>query len=347
MILEEEIRLTAMAACAGCAAKINPETLSQLLQPFSGHIDPRLIVGLQTSDDAAVYRLSDTLAVIQTVDFFTPIVDDPWTFGAIAATNSMSDVYAMGGEVRFALNVAAFPEEMSRSTIATIFEGGAAKVAEAGAVVAGGHTITTAEPLFGMSVMGEAHPDRIWTKAGARPGDCLFLTKPIGTGVLTTSLKNQDADPDSLDGAVASMTTLNRAAAAFAREQTVHACTDITGYSLAGHSHEVAAKSGVAIELSASRIPLLHGAEDAVGRNHVPGGLMRNQRYFTSQGVHIDARVAPNLATLMFDPQTSGGLLFAIPVDAAGRFVNGASNEGIPCWEVGRVTAGAGVRIVP
>lgn len=346
MIADSTIRMTTLATCAGCAAKISPEALAGMLPAFADHVDSRLLVGLQTSDDAAVYHMGDDVAIVQTTDFFTPIVDDPWTFGAIAAANAMSDVYAMGGEVRFALNIAAFPETLPAPVISAILEGGAAKVREAGAVVAGGHTITTVEPIYGLSVTGEVHPERMWTKSGAQPGDVLFLTKAIGTGVITTTMKNDRAPASFGAAAVQSMLTLNRRAAAFGREQLVHACTDITGYSLAGHCHEVAARSGVKLTLVSSAIPLLEGAAAAVQMEQIPGGLTRNRRYFSAQGVRIGTDVDATIATLCFDPQTSGPLLFAVPQHRADVFAGEAADAALPLWRIGQVSAGEGVDIV-
>jgi len=346
MVMKDSIRMTSLATCAGCAAKISPEALAGMLPAFADHADPRLIVGLQTSDDAAVYQMSDDLAIVQTTDFFTPIVDDPWTFGAIAAANAMSDVYAMGGEVRFALNIVAFPDTLPASAVAAILEGGASKVREANAVIAGGHTITTEEPIYGLSVTGEVHPGRIWTKSGAKPGDELFLSKSIGTGVITTMLKNESAPVEFGAAAVVSMLTLNRHAAAFARKHEIHACTDITGYSLAGHCHEVAIRSAARIVIEASSVPLLDGAIEAVGLGQIPGGLKRNRRYFSAQGVRMADEVDEVIAALCFDPQTSGPLLFAVPESAARAFERDAHAENIPIWSIGRVAAGEGVDII-
>jgi selenide,water dikinase len=311
---------------------------------------PDLVVGLQTSDDAAVYRIAPDLAVVQTVDFFTPIVDDPWTYGAIAAANSMSDVYAMGGTVLFALNVAGFPEDLPPHTITAIFEGAAEKVAEAGAIIAGGHTVTDAEPKFGLVVTGTIHPDRVWTKAGALPGDVLFLTKPIGTGIIATALKNQKARAEDVAAATASMLTLNRAAAETAREAGgVHAATDITGFGLLGHASEMADKSGVGLLLSASAVPLHPGAEECARAGHIAGGLGRNRAYFVKNGggIRFDPGVEDGLQTILFDPQTSGGLLFAVDPSRASAFETAFTNDGTPLWRIGQVVEGAGIDVSP
>ena len=327
---------------------MGPAALAQVLSPLLRHTHPDLLVGLQTSDDSAVYRLSDDLAIIQTVDFFTPIVDDPWTYGAVAAANSMSDVYAMGGDVLLALNIAAFPDDLPPSVLRAVFEGGASKVAEAGGVIAGGHTVTDDEPKYGLCVTGTIRPDRVLTKAGARPGDRIFLTKPLGTGAITTAIKNERADPAHVEAAVASMLTLNRAAAMALRGLDVHACTDITGFGLLGHAAEVAAKSGVALQLSAGAVPLLPGALDYAAQRHLPGGLWRNRDHFGAAGggiVAVDAGVDPDLEALLYDPETSGGLLIALCADQAARLRDAFDAASLPVWEIGEVVAGAGVAV--
>ena len=304
-----------------------------------------MLVGLQTSDDAAVYRLSDELALIQTVDFFTPIVDDPYTYGAIAAANSMSDVYAMGGEVLVALNIAAFPEDLPASVIERIFEGGADKVAEVGAVIAGGHTVTDDEPKYGLSVTGTIHPERILTKAGARPGDILYLTKPLGTGVIATALKNGAAEAGDVAEAVEWMLLVNRAAARLSVSVGIDACTDITGFGLVGHASEIAAKSGVQVIIEAGSVPLMAGAERYAAEGFLPGGGGRNRDYYR-RVTTLAPEVSPVLADLLFDPQTSGGLLLAVPERRAGQLEAAFAASGDPLWRIGHVTAGAGVAVV-
>lgn len=304
------------------------------------------MVGLQTSDDAAVYRLSDELALIQTVDFFTPIVDDPYTYGAIAAANSMSDVYAMGGEVLLALNIAAFPEDLPPGVIERIFEGGADKVAEVGAVIAGGHTVTDTEPKYGLSVTGTINPQRILTKAGARPGDLLYLSKPLGTGVITTALKNGAAEASDVAAAVEWMLLVNRAAARLIVSVGVDACTDITGFGLLGHASEVAAKSGVQVVIEAGNVPLMAGAERYAAEGFLPGGGGRN-RDFYRQVTTVAPEIPPALADLLYDPQTSGGLLVAVAERRAGQLEAAFAAAGDPLWRIGRVAAGAGVAVVP
>jgi selenide, water dikinase len=251
----------------------------------------------------------------------------------------------MGGEPLFALNVAGFPEDLPASVIQSIFSGGSAKAAEAGIVIAGGHTVTTDEPMYGMSVTGHIYPDRIWTKAGAQPGDTLFLTKPLGAGVLSTAHKNDDIDPEHLDAAIASMLTLNRAARDAAVDQPVSACTDITGYGLLGHAFEMASKSKVAFEITVSGVPEMPGAREAVERGHIPGGLRRNQAYFTRQGVRISKSVDRGSVTLLFDPQTSGGLLFAVPEQASDSFAQRLAASDVRAWHIGRVVQGTGIDV--
>lgn len=329
---------------------MGPEALAQVLRPLSQHTHPDLLVGLQTSDDAAVFRLAEDLAIIQTVDFFPPVVDDPFTYGAISAANSMSDIFAMGGEVLFALNIAAFPDDLPREMLTAIFEGGAAKVVEAGGVIAGGHTVTDDEPKYGLSVTGRLHPDRILTKAGARPGDRLYLTKPIGTGIVTTALKNGAAGADDLAAAVDSMLTLNRAASRLVRDSAATACTDVTGFGLLGHAFEIAEKSGVGLRVSAAAVPLLPGAQRYAADGHQPGGLDRNRAYFSGHptgGVSLAATIAADVAALLFGPETSGGLLIAIPASAAADLESAFGAAGLPLWPIGEATDRGGIEVMP
>src|SRR5437763_1173122 len=265
---------------------MGPGALAQVLRPLSQLSHPNLLVGLQTSDDAAVYRLSDDTAIIQTVDFFPPVVDDPYTYGAIAAANAMSDVYAMGGEVLLGLNIAAWPDDLPRELLGRIFAGGADTLAQVGAVVAGGHTVTDDEPKYGLCITGTIHPDRILTKAGARLGDRLYLTKPLGAGVITTALKRGAASSEHVDEAVATMLRLNRAAARLAQEVGVHACTDITGFGLLGHAAEMAEKSEVRIRIALQAVPLMSGVVEYAELGFVPGGTGRNRLYFGQDGPH-------------------------------------------------------------
>jgi selenide,water dikinase len=305
---------------------------------------PDLLVGLSAPDDAAVYRLNDEQAVVMTTDFFAPLVDDPYAYGAIAAANAMSDVYAMGGEVVLALNVAAFPEDMPGETIAAILRGGADKVAEADGVVAGGHTIIDVEPKFGLCVLGLVHPKRVLTKSGARPGDALFLTKPLGTGIITTAAMRDEGVPEHLQAAIDSMTQLNRHASHIVREAGAHALTDVTGYSLLGHGYEIANASGCGLRFAASAVPLLPGALDYASRGIVTGGAERNRKYLAGK-VLIAAGIAEELEHILFDPQTSGGLLFAVSSGEADEVEARFAAANLPVWRVGSATDGEGVHV--
>jgi selenide,water dikinase len=294
-----------------------------------------------------VLRLSDDLAIVQTVDFFAPVVDDPYEYGGIAAANSMSDVFAMGGTVTMALNVAAFPDTLDLAILGEIFRGGMDAVSEAGGVIAGGHTVTDDEPKYGLSVTGLVHPGRIWTKAGARPGDALLLTKPIGSGVLTTAARAGRIGRAEMEPAIRTMRRLNLNARTIAIDHEIHAATDITGFGLAGHAWEVAQRSGVGVVLELPALPVLPGALDLLREGVKAGGLGRNQQYYTAQpdGVVVDANADPILAELAFDPQTSGGLLFAVPADAVGALIAAFDAAGEPIWRIGEVTRGAGVTL--
>jgi selenide,water dikinase len=320
--------------------------LADVLRHFPGLADAGsdLLVGLAAPDDAAVYRLNDTQAVVLTVDFFGPLVDDPYDWGAIAAANAMSDIYAMGGEVLLALNVAAFPETLPTETIGLILRGGADKVAEAGGVIAGGHTIRDDEPKYGLCVLGTVAPDRILTKGGVKPGDVLFLTKPLGTGLVATAAMRDEAAPDDLAAAVASMKRLNRDASRVARE-TAHALTDVTGFSLLGHGCEMARASGCALRIVAPAVPLLPGALDYAGRGVSTGGAERNHAHF-SPSVRIEAGVSETMRGVLWDPQTSGGLLVATPPKQAAAMQQRFASEGEPLWAIGEVVTGEGVEVV-
>ena len=329
---------------------MGPAALAQVLRrsALAQYSHPDLLVGLQTSDDAAVIRLSPDLALVQTVDFFAPVVDDPRAYGSIAAANSMSDVFAMGGEVLVALNIAAFPDDLPGEILAEIFAGGAAKVAEAGGIVAGGHTVTDPEPKYGLSVTGTVHPERILTKAAARPGDAVFLTKPLGTGAITTAMKNGAASGEAATAAISSMSTLNLAAARTARGVGLHACTDITGFGLLGHGSEVATKSGVRLRLSAGAIPLLPGAYDLAAAGHLPGGLDRNRDHFAADpdaGVSVAAGVDPVVEALLYDPETSGPLLLTSPPAMSAALRAAFEAADLPLWEIGDVAEGRGIEI--
>lgn len=270
-----------------------------------------MLVGFDTSDDAGVYRLSPECALVQTVDFFTPIVDDPYTYGAIAAANSLSDVYAMGGRPITALSIVAFPGNGDPAVLASILQGGLSKMVEAGCTVVGGHSVSDPEVKFGYSVTGLVHPDKVWANAGARPGDVLVLTKPIGTGIIATAGKRGAAAEAHLAGAVESMLRLNRAAAERLAGCGVHGCTDITGFGLLGHGREMALGSQVTLEIDAAAVPLLEGVRDYARAGAIPGGL-RNNRDFASCDVEVAGQIEEDLLAILYDPQTSGGLLAAL-----------------------------------
>jgi len=303
------------------------------------YTDDRVLVDYRTADDAGVYRLDERSALVQTVDFFTPIVDDPFVYGQIAAANALSDVYAMGGRPLTALAIAGFPKDADRALLPRIFAGGLDKLREAGVSLLGGHTVQDQEIKFGYAITGIIDPARILTNAGARPGDALILTKPIGTGIIATALKFDRATAAAVTAAISSMTALNKAAAeAIDRlpAGAVHACTDITGFGLLGHGSEIAAGSKAAIEIDASSVPLIEGARELV-RGNVPGGGKTNRQHF-GQRISIDPGVAADLADLLFDPQTSGGLLIAldpIHVDSALDYLSRAGAGGSV---IGRVT---------
>lgn len=316
--------------------------LRPITETFAVAAFPDLLVGLDGPDDAAVYRLSDDLAIVQTVDFFPPVVDDPYTFGAIAAANAMSDVYAMGGEVLMALNVAGFPEHLDPQILAAVFRGGAEKVREAGGVIAGGHTLYDAEPKYGLAVTGVIDPKRVISKSGAQPGDALVLTKPLGTGIVLTAAR-ADQDPAShAAAAVTSMLTLNRHASHLALEAGAHAMTDVTGFGLIGHAREMAVRGGVRIVIDAAAVPALPGALAYARAGILTGGAARNREGVAGQA-DVAAAVDPAIEHLLYDPQTSGGLLIALPPERARAIVERLDADDLPGAIVGRVEAGAGV----
>lgn len=293
-------------------------------------------------DDAAVYRLDDQRALVQTVDFFAPVVDDPYTYGAIAAVNAMSDVYAMGGEVLFALNIAAFPRWLERGILAEILRGGAEKVREAGAAIAGGHTIDDDEPKYGLAVTGIVTIAELMTKAGARAGDRLFLTKPLGTGLITTAAKGGAARPEHVEAAVQSMLQLNRAASRAARTAGVRAATDITGFSLLGHAAEMASASGVRFHMYLKQLPILEGTRQYAEEWLFPGGAHSNKEFFAPQ-VEFAGSISEEEQMMLFTPETSGGLLLAVPADKVEAFLTACRTMGQPAWHIGEVEAGSGI----
>jgi selenide, water dikinase len=290
---------------------------------------PDVIVGTETSDDAGVFRLRPDLAIVNTVDFFTPIVDDPYTFGQIAAANALSDIYAMGAEPRTALNIVGFPSgKMDIAVLGEILKGGSEKVREAGAVVIGGHTIIDDELKYGMAITGEIHPDRVIRNVGLRDGDAVILTKPLGTGIITTALKQRKVPDGSIEAAIASMVMLNRRASEIMRNFSVHACTDVTGYGLLGHAVEMASGGNVTLVLESAKMPLLPGALELAEQGILTGGCKRNRDYLQDK-VSIESSVSAGLIEVAFDPQTSGGLLIGLPKEEAQKLLNQLQSDAI------------------
>ena len=315
--MSEHIRLTQHTKASGCAAKIGPNTLAEVLGGLPTFKDGSLLIGMETSDDAAVYRITDETAVIQTLDFFTPMVDDPYVFGQIAAANALSDVYAMGGEPKLALNIVCFPNCMPVSVLGEILKGGAEKVKEAGAVLAGGHSIHDDDPKYGLSVMGFVNTDRILANANAKAGDVLILTKQLGSGIVNTALKAEMADRDAGEEAIEVMRTLNKKACEVMKSFEVHACTDITGFGLLGHIREMASAADLTFRVHSSGVPLIKRAREYASMGLVPAGAYRN-RDFCRDSVRFDAEIPEDLKDVLFDPQTSGGLLFSVAAKDAG-----------------------------
>ncbi len=324
---------------------MGPEALAQVLRPlrqvFASTHPPELLSGLEEPDDAAVWRLDGDRAVVLTADFFPPVVDDPYHYGAIAAANSLSDVYAMGADPLFAINLAGFPEDLDPDLLSEILRGGAEKVREAGAVIAGGHTIVDQEPKYGLAVLGIVHPDRILGKGGARPGDVLLLTKPLGTGVITTALKKAKVDEVDVEAAIGSMERLSHNAARILRSfgGDVHALTDITGFALAGHAHEMAHQSGVSLRIQWADVPRLPGAEKYARDGFLAGGLRRNERYY-AKWVSIAGSPPLTARVILFDPQTSGGLLAAVAPDALAGILAAFKRAAEPVWRIGEAVDG-------
>lgn len=326
--MENEVKLTKLASCAGCGAKVGAGVLAQLLEGIRVHSDPNLLVGFDKSDDASVYRISDELALVQTVDFFPPIADDPYTFGAIAATNALSDVYAMGGEPKLALNIMAIPDKMPKHAVHELLRGGYDKVYEAGALITGGHSILDPEPKYGLAVTGFVHPDKMLTNSGAQPGDVLLLTKPLGIGILTTAAKVDMVDSETMEYAQRLMTTLNKSARDAMVKYRVHACTDVTGFGLLGHSCEMAQGSGVALELDTAAFQFVPHARELAIMGILPEGMYRNRNFAQD---HVEHNEVPlHIQDILYDPQTSGGLLMSVhPEDADALFAELRSC--VPC----------------
>jgi selenide,water dikinase len=350
MILDDPqaIRLTQQVKAGGCASKLPAGSLRQVLSALPAQIDPNLLVGFETSDDAGIYRIGPGQALVQTIDFFTPLVDDPFTFGQIAATNALSDIYAMGGQPLTALAVVCFPQDADLAILEQIMCGGLAKMTEAHCAVVGGHSVRDAEMKFGYAVTGLIDPAHVYTNAGAVPGDTLVLTKPIGTGVITTALKQGKSESDWVERAVQSMTMLNSTASRIAIACSgVHAMTDITGFGLMGHGREMALGSGVTLEIETERLPLIGGALDAVRVGAIPGGLLSNREFAECMVADApDSRISDNLRSLLYDPQTSGGLLISVGTENAAELLTRLTVAGLPAAIIGRVSgpfvAGAG-----
>ena len=337
------VRLTEYTACGGCAAKYPAARLEELLAGFVPPEAEALLVGLAPSDDAAVYRLDDERALVATVDFSPPIVDDAAAYGAIAAANALNDVFAMGGSPLLALSVAAFPESLPTDVVADIVGAAADKVLEAGAVLAGGHTLRDEEPKYGLAVVGVADPARVWTKGGARPGDVLFLTKPLGTGLVVHGAKKALVGDDSLAEAVRWMRMLNRSAADCVRPFEPSAVTDVTGFGLLGHAYEVAHRSGVQLVLEGARLPALDGAIEVARAGERTGGDARNRAFADA---HVEVQPMPDeVVALAYDPQTAGGLLVSLPAARAGGLEAAFDERGLFLQRIGRVERGAGVRL--
>jgi selenide,water dikinase len=339
-----EVKLSELVTAGGCAAKYAAGRLEELLAGFVAPEAENLLVGLNPADDAAVYRLDDDRALVFTVDFFPPVVDDPADFGAIAATNALNDVFAMGGAPLLALSVAAFPEELPTSVLGEILRGADEQVRAAGALLAGGHTIRDTEPKYGLAVVGTVHPDGVWAKSTARPGDALFLTKPLGTGLVLHGTKRGLAGDAELAESVRWMRALNRDAADALRPFEPTAVTDVTGFGLLGHAHETASRSGVRVRLDAGSLPALSGALEVARRGERTGGDGRN-REFAGAHVSVSGDVPDDVIALAWDPQTSGGLLISLPKERGAVLQATFDAAGLFLARIGSVEEGMGVEL--
>jgi selenide,water dikinase len=336
----ETVPLTSLARAGGCAAKYAAARLETLLAGFVPTDEENLLVGLDPADDGAVYRLDDERAIVFTVDFFPPLVDDPRTFGAIAATNALNDVFAMGGRPLLALSVAAFPEELPTDVLGDVLAGAEERVRAAGAILAGGHTIRDEEPKYGLAVVGLVHPEAVWPKAGACPGDALFLTKPLGTGIVLQAHAEGTAPPGALEAAIESMVRLNADAADLLRPFEPNAVTDVTGFGLLGHAHELASRSGVRVVLDAGSLPALPGALELAGAGVRTGGDRRNREFAER---HVESVATEPQEALAWDPQTAGGLLVSLPSDRGAVLEATFVSAGSELARIGDVDAGSGV----
>lgn len=329
--MSETVKLTSLTTKGGCGCKISPDALSAVLKklPAPPVRDPRLLVGVETSDDAGVFQLTDDLAIVQTLDFFTPIVDDPYWFGQIAAANAISDVFAMGGKPITVLNIVGFPiSKLDPSILTEILRGAADKVAEAGAVLVGGHSIDDPEPKFGLAVTGTVHPSRVLTNATARPGDVLILTKPIGVGIQTTAIKRDALSPEQTQEVMTVMATLNKYAAECMEAYPVNACTDVTGFGLMGHSLEMAEGSNIGIRIYADQVPVLPGTRELAEQGIIPGGSKSNFRWVADR-VHFPEEMEELDRLILCDAVTSGGLLISLPAEDGYRLLEDLHVQGI------------------
>ena len=343
----DNVKLTKLAKCAGCGAKVGAGVLAGLLADIKVRTDPNLLVGFDKSDDASVYKISGELAIVQTVDFFPPIADDPYTFGQIAAANAMSDIYAMGGEPKLALNVMAVPADMDRDTVHAILRGGYEKVYEAGALITGGHSILDDEPKYGMAVTGFVHPDKIITNSGAKPGDELIFTKPLGSGIMTTAAKAGMASEEGLKYVLSVMTTLNKAARDIMVKYRVHACTDVTGFGLMGHLLEMTQGSGTGAVIDVRGIALVEESLRLAEMGILPEGMYRNRSFAESSVDGGDVSLA--VQDMLYDPQTSGGLLMAVDPDDADALFEELEPSVPRAQRIGRIeeySGGARIRLV-
>ena len=340
------IRLTELTKSSGWAAKIGPDILAQVLCHLPKIKDENLIVGVETSDDAAVYKINEELAIIQTLDFFTPVVDDPYTFGQIAAANSLSDIYAMGGQPKLALNIVCFPDCLDPSVLGEIMKGGQDKVAEAGAILVGGHSVSDDEPKYGLSVTGYVHPNKVLTNNNAKIGDLLVITKPLGIGIISTAIKGEIASKEAYENAVLSMITLNSfGKKAIDKSRGVHSVTDITGFGLLGHSLEMAEGSGVTINIDSSKVPFIKEAKEYAQMGLIPAGAYNNKKYIGDK-VLIGEDIEDYMVDILFDPQTSGGLLISIAKEYTDLLLENLADSPVEYAVIGQVTEYSGRHII-
>lgn len=334
--MSDDIKMTKLASCAGCGAKVGAGVLAKLLDNLPVHYDERLIVGYDKSDDASVYKINDEVAIVQTIDFFPPIVDDPWLFGQIAACNALSDVYAMGGEPKLALNVMTVSKEMTKEAVHEVLRGGYEKAYEAGAIITGGHTIEDIEPKYGLSVTGFVHPDKVLSNSGAKENDVLILTKPLGVGILTTAAKADMVNKNLLDKLYEQMSQLNKTARDTMVKYRVHSATDVTGFSLMGHSYEMAYGSGCTIHIKADNVNYHKEAYEMAHMGFVPAGAYRNREY-AEPYVKYKKIIDRAMEDILFDPQTSGGLLISVDETDAYKLYDELQSKLGSCCIIGYV----------